>query len=56
MCKNYGKGENWISDFVAQVVSPVTYLVNVGKQVGAWKRYVNRLINKMNKKKNTGRN
>lgn len=51
MCRNDGKGENWILGFIVQVVSPVTYLVDVGKKGGAWKRYVNRLIDKKMKNK-----
>lgn len=40
MCKNFGKGENWVPGLVVQVLSPVTSLVHVDKQ-GMWKRHVN---------------
>lgn len=49
MCKNFAKGENRIFELVVQVLSFVTYLINVSKQ-GVWKRHVNQLIDKINKK------
>jgi len=33
MCKNFGTGDTWVPGIIPKILSPVTYLVDVGNGV-----------------------
>ncbi|CAI6365252.1 unnamed protein product [Macrosiphum euphorbiae] len=46
MCKNYGTGDVWVPGIILKILSPVTYLVDVGNGM-VWKRHVNQIIDRV---------
>jgi len=53
MCKNYGTGDTWVLGIILKILSPVTYLVDVGNGI-AWKRHVNQIIDRVISKTSEG--
>lgn len=53
MCKNYGTGDTWVSGIILKILSPVTYLVDVGNGI-VWKRHVNQIIDRVISKSSEG--
>lgn len=49
MCRNYGYGGKWIPGIITQVLSPMTYMINVG-QMGLMKRHINQIIDRIKDK------
>jgi len=49
MCKHFGTGEIWVPGIILRILSPVTYLVDVGND-RVWKRHVNQIIDRATSK------
>lgn len=46
MCWNYGHGGKWVPGIITQVLTPVTYMINVD-QMGLMKRHINQIIDRI---------
>jgi len=53
MCKNYRTGDMWVPGIILKILSPVTYLVDVGNGI-VWKRHVNQIIDRVISKTSEG--